>query len=95
MPAYLSFFMLYEIALFALSYDITAAAVQAVIFAGFLVVYFKDFRPNEQHGILFLMAEALILSLFSDLLLAENLLIIGLGVFLLVFQRINKEELQL
>jgi hypothetical protein len=93
LPAYFSFFMLYEIALFALSHDITAAAVQAVIFAGFLAVYFKDIR-HEQSGILFLMAEALVLSLFSDLLLVENLLIIGLGVFLLIFQRINKEELQ-
>jgi hypothetical protein len=87
MPAYFSFFMLYETALFALSYDIIAAAVQAAIFAGFLVIYFRGIRLTEQFGILLLMTEALVLSLFSDLLLVENLLIMGLGVFLLVFQR--------
>lgn len=94
MTAYFSFFMISKTAIFALSYEFTAAAVQAAVLAGFLVIYFKGIRLTEQLGILFLMAEALILSLFSDLLLAENLLILGLGVFLFVFQRINKEELQ-
>jgi hypothetical protein len=93
-PGYFSFFMLYETALFALSFDLPATSVQAAMLAGFLVIYYKGIRLTEQLVILMLMAEALVLSLFSNLLLVENLLIIGLGVFLLISQRINKEELQ-
>lgn len=85
MPGYFSFFMIYETAMFALSYEIIAAMVQAAIWAVFLVGYFKGIRLTEQIGLLFLMTEALVLSLYSDLLLVENLLLLGLGVYLLVF----------
>lgn len=93
LPVYFIFFMLYETALFAFSQNIIAASVQAVLLIGFLAYYFKKVKLTIQHGLLFLMSEVLIISLFSELLSIKNLLIISLGVFLLAFQRLNKEEL--
>ncbi|RSD25018.1 hypothetical protein [Mesobacillus subterraneus] len=94
LPVYLLFFMLYWTALFAFSIDYAAAAVQAILLAGFLLFHFKNGRLTEQFALLFLMAEALVLSLFSDLFAVENLLILALGIYLLVFKRLKKEEIQ-
>lgn len=94
LPVYFIFFLLYETALFAFSLNILAAAVQAALLIGFILYYFKKAGLNQQHTILFLMLEALILSLFSELLAVENLLIFALGIILLLFERVNKEELQ-
>ncbi|WP_423407941.1 hypothetical protein AABM38_20015 [Heyndrickxia sp. MSNUG] len=94
LPAYLIFFLLYETVLFAFSENLPAAAVQAALLLGFIFYYFKKAGLNQQLSILFLMLEALILSLFSDLLAAENLLLFALGIILLLFQRVHKEELQ-
>lgn len=94
LPAYLFFFFLYWTGLFAFSEDFLAAGVQAILLIGFLLFYFKKIQLTQEYAILFLMLEALILSLFSDLFSAENLLILALGIYLLVFQRLNKEELQ-
>jgi hypothetical protein len=95
LPAYFLFFLLYWTGLFVFSEDYTAAGVQAILLIVFAAFYFKKMALTREYAILFLMLEALILSLFSDLLTVENLLIFGLGIFLLVFHRINKEELQL
>ncbi|MEH7441393.1 hypothetical protein V7201_03570 [Bacillus sp. JJ1122] len=93
LPAYLIFFLLYETVLFAFSENLPAAAVQAALLLGFIFCYFKKAGLNQQLSILFLMLEALILSLFSDLLAVENLLLFALGIILLLFQRVHKEEL--
>lgn len=93
-PAYFIFFLLYETALFAFTQNSLAAAIQAALLLGFILIYFKMAGLNQQYAILFLMLEALILSLFSELLSAENMLILALGIFLLIYQRINKEESQ-
>lgn len=95
LPVYFIFFMLYWTALFAFSEDFLAAALQALFLLGFLVFYFSKTKLNLQYAILFLMLEVLILSLFSDLFSLENLLILALGLYLLTFQRTNKEEVQL
>ncbi|MCM3664072.1 hypothetical protein M3204_06640 [Mesobacillus subterraneus] len=95
LPVYFIFFMLYWTALFALSEDLLAAALQALFLLGFLVFYFSKTKLNLQYAILFLMLEVLILSLFSDLFSLENLLILALGFYLLTFLRSNKEEVQL
>lgn len=94
LPAYFIFFLLYETVLFAFSQNLLAAAVQAALLLGFIFYYFKKAGLNQQLSILFLMLEALILSLFSDLLAVENLLLFALGIILLLFQRVHKEELQ-
>ncbi len=94
LPAYFLFFMLYWTGLFAFSEDFIATAVQAGILIGFIVFYLKKVELTREYSILFLMLEALILSLFSDLLALENLLIFALGIYLVIFQRFNKEELQ-
>jgi hypothetical protein len=95
LPVYFIFFMLYWTALFAFSEDFFAAALQALFLLGYLVFYFSKTKLILQYAILFLMLEVLILSLFSDLLSLENLLILALGIYLLTFQRLNKEEVQL
>lgn len=94
LPVYFSFLMLYETFLFAFSQDTVPAVFQAVILLGFLVFYFKKGVLTTQLALLFLMSEALILSLFSDLFMPENLSIIALGLVLLTFHRFNKEEIQ-
>ncbi|MBS8266058.1 hypothetical protein DYI25_16650 [Mesobacillus boroniphilus] len=93
-PAYFIFFLLYWTGLFAFSQDFLAAAIQAVLMIGFILFYLKNIKLTMEYAILFLMLEALILSLFSDLLAVENLLIFALGVYLIIFQRLNKEEIQ-
>ena len=93
LPAYFIFFLLYETALFAFFQNILAAAVQAALLLAFIMYYLKKVDLKQQYAILFLMLEALIMSLFSELLSAENMLIIALGIFLLIYQRVNKEEL--
>ena len=94
LPAYFLFFLLYWTGLFAFSQNYLAAGIQAALMIGFILFYFKNFKLTREYAILFLMLEALILSLFSDLLTAENLLIFALGIYLIIFQRLNKEELQ-
>lgn len=94
LPVYFTFFMIYQAALFALSQDFTAALFQAVVLAGFLLFYFKDARFTPQFALLFLLLQALVSSLFSNLLATENLLILALGTILLAYQRMNKEETQ-
>lgn len=95
LPVYFIFFMLYWTGLFVFSLDFLAATVQAVLLMAFILFHYNKQQLTLQLTILFLMAEALILSLFSDLLSVENLLILALGIYLLVYQRLNKEELQL
>ncbi len=90
--AYFLFFLLYWTGLFAFSEDFLAAGVQALLAVIFAAFYFKRVELSKEYAILFLMLEALVLSLFSNLLSAENLLIFALGIYLLVFQRFNKEE---
>lgn len=92
LPVYFIFFMLYWTALFTFSEDFIGAAMQAILLLGFLTFYFSKNQLNLQYAILLLMVEALILSLFSDLLAVENLLIVVLGICLLTFRRLNKEE---
>ncbi|WLR55803.1 hypothetical protein LC048_02005 [Mesobacillus subterraneus] len=94
LPAYFIFFLLYWTGLFAFSQDFLAAAIQAVLLVMFLLFYVKNMKLAVEYAILFLMLEALILSLFSDILLVENLLIFALGIYLIIFQRFNKEEVQ-
>ncbi|WP_079507254.1 hypothetical protein [Mesobacillus jeotgali] len=95
LPAYFLFYLLYWTGLFVFSEDYTAACVQAILWIAFAALYFKKVWLTMEYAILFLMLEALILSLFSDLLTVENMLIFALGIFLIVFHRLNKEELQL
>lgn len=94
LPAYFLFFLLYWTGLFVFSEDFIAAGVQALLALVFGAFYFKRMELSKEYAILFLMLEALVLSLFSNLLSAENLLILALGIYLLVFQGLNKEELQ-
>ena len=94
LPVYFIFFMLYWTALFAFSEDFIGTAIQAILLLAFLAFYFRKIKLNMQYVILLLMLEALILSLFSDLLAVENLLILALGIYLLTYRRLNKEELQ-
>ncbi|CAM3905337.1 hypothetical protein [Mesobacillus thioparans] len=90
--AYFLFFLLYWTGLFAFSEEFLAAGIQALLAVIFAAFYFKRVELSKEYAILFLMLEALVLSLFSNLLSAENLLIFALGIYLLVFQRFNKEE---
>ena len=94
LPGYFLFFLLYWTGLFAFSQDFFAAAIQAILLVLFILFYYKNIKLTAEYAILFLMLEALILSLFSDLLAVENLLIFALGIFLIIFQRFNKEEVQ-
>ena len=94
LPVYFTFFLLYWTALFAFSEDFMGAAMQAILLLGFLAFYFSKIKLSLQYAILLLMLDALILSLFSDLLAVENLLILALGIYLLTYRRLNKEELQ-
>jgi hypothetical protein len=94
LPVYFIFFLLYWTGLFAFSQDYLASAIQAVLLLGFILFFFKNIKLTAEYAILFLMLEALILSLFSDMLSLENLLIFALGSFLIIFQRFNKEEIQ-
>jgi hypothetical protein len=91
---YFIFFMLYETAFFVFSEHIIAALFQAILLIGFLVFYFKNGTFTTQLLLLFLMMQTLVLSLFSEILSTENVSIIILGLVLLTFQRLNKEELQ-
>jgi hypothetical protein len=92
LPVYLIFFLLYETALFALAGDVLAALIQAGVLIAFLAFYFKEWMLTGQHTILLLLVQALLFSLFSQLLSAENLSILALGIVLLFFQGLNKEE---
>jgi hypothetical protein len=94
LPAYFIFFLLYWTGLLAFSQDFLAAAIQGVLLVIFILFYFKNIKLTAEYAILFLMLEALILSLFADLLAVENLLIFSLGIYLIIFQRFNKEEIQ-
>jgi hypothetical protein len=94
LPGYFLFFLLYWTGLFAFSEDFIAAGVQAILFIVFAAIYFKKVEFTMEYAILFLMVEALILSLFSDLLAVENLLIFALGLYLIMFQRFKKEDAQ-
>lgn len=90
---YLTFFMIHETVLFLLTGKILAACLQALLLLGYIFFHYPKTRLHLQYAILFLMAEALILSLFSNLIFTENILLLGLGAFLLVLSRFNKEEL--
>lgn len=92
LPGYFLFFLLYWTGLFAFSQEFLAAAIQAVLLVMFILFYFKNIGLTVEYALLFLMLEALVLSLFADLLAVENLLIFALGIFLIIFQRFNKEE---
>ncbi|MCM3574362.1 hypothetical protein M3172_14295 [Mesobacillus subterraneus] len=94
LPGYFIFFLLYWTGLFAFSQDLFAAAIQATLLVLFIMFYLKTIKLTVEYAILFLMLEALILSLFSNLLAVENLLIFTLGIYLIIFQRFNKEEFQ-
>jgi hypothetical protein len=94
LPAYILFFLLYWTGLFAFSLDFLAGMIQAVLMIGFILFYLKNIKLTAQYAILFLMLEALILSLFSDMLSVENLLIFAIGIYLIILQRFNKEEIQ-
>lgn len=91
LPVYFIFFLLYETALFALAGDALAALIQAGVLIAFLAFYFKEWMLTAQHTILLLLVQALLFSLFSQLLSAENLSILALGIVLLFFQGLNKE----
>jgi len=92
--AYFLFFLLYWTGLFAFSENFIAAGVQVLLALIFGAFYLKGRQLSKEYATFFLMLEALVLSLFSNLLSVENLLIYALGVFLLVFQSFHKEELQ-
>jgi hypothetical protein len=92
LPAYFLFFLLYWTGTFTFSQDFLAAVSQAVLMIGFTMFYLKNIELSMEYAILFLLLEALILSLFSNLLAMENLLIFAFGMYLIIFQRINKEE---
>jgi hypothetical protein len=94
LPGYFIFFLLYWTGLFAFSQDFLAAAIQAILLVLFILFYLKNIKLTAEYAILFLMLEALILSLYSNLLAVENLLIFALGIYLIIFQRFNKEEFQ-
>lgn len=92
LTAYFLFFLLYWTGLFAFSLDFLAAAIQAVLVIGFILFYLKNIKLTTEYAILFLMLEALILSLFSNLLAVENLLIFALGIYLIIFQRLIRRK---
>lgn len=94
LPGYFIFFLLYWTGLFAFSQDFLAAAIQAILLGLFILFYLKNLKLTAEYAILFLMLEALILSLYSNLLAVENLLIFALGLYLILFQRFKKEEVQ-
>jgi hypothetical protein len=94
LSGYFLFFLLYWTGLFAFSEDFIAAGLQAILFIVFAAFYFKKVKLNMEYAILFLMVEALILSLFSELLALDNLLIFALGLYLIMFQRFKKEDAQ-
>lgn len=91
---YFLFFLLYWTGLFVFSENFIAAGVQVLLALIFGAFYLKGRQLSKENATFFLMLEALVLSLFSNLLSVENLLIYALGVFLLVFQSFHKEELQ-
>jgi hypothetical protein len=85
MSPYFLFFLLYWTGLFAFSQGFLAAAIQSALLIGFTLFYFKNNELATEYAILFLMLEALILSIFSNLLAVENLLIFTLGSYLIIF----------